>query len=173
MRTFPRTTFNTRQITSVLSWHTGHPRRRGSLPAYQFEQKSSYSTASIPEQSSLGIAPLPHRRLVSLSGVDAAKFLQGLITNNVDPSFESSFYSAFLDARGRVLWDVFIWVWPDLLAQKGQWACYIEVDEAEVDALKKHLKKHKLRSKIHIQDVSGEGGRSSDVRVLGGLGCFG
>jgi folate-binding protein YgfZ len=69
----------------------------------------------------------------------------------------SPFYSAFLDARGRVLWDVFVWVWPELVAKEGHWACYIEVDASEAEALKKHLKKHKLRSKLTIKDAPVEG----------------
>lgn len=69
----------------------------------------------------------------------------------------SPFYSAFLDARGRVLFDVFIWVWPELVAKEGQWACYIEVDAGEMDLLKKHLKRHKLRSKLAIDSVPAEG----------------
>jgi len=107
----------------------------------------------VPQPAGSDVAPLPHRRLISLSGPDAAKFLQGLLTNNVDPNRQSPFYAAFLDARGRVLWDVFIWVWPELVAEKGHWACYIEVDESEAEALKKHLKRHKLRSKITIEQV--------------------
>ena len=109
------------------------------------------------ESIEAGVTPLPHRRLLSLSGPDAAKFLQGLVTNNVDSTRLTPFYSAFLDARGRVLWDVFIWVWPEMVAEKGHWSCYIEVDENEVEALKKHLKKHKLRSEIEIKDVATEG----------------
>jgi folate-binding protein YgfZ len=105
----------------------------------------------------VGTTPLPHRRLISLSGPDAAKFLHGLITNNVDSTRVSPFYAAFLDARGRVLWDVFVWVWPELVAKEGQWACYIEVDAGEVEALKKHLKRHKLRSKLAIKDVPTDG----------------
>ncbi|KAJ4362376.1 ccr4 associated factor [Neocucurbitaria cava] len=130
------------------------------LYTQRFAKSSSYSTTTLTSQpSDSGIAALPHRRLVSLSGPDAAKFLQGLITNNVDPSRYRPFYSAFLDARGRVLWDVFIWTWPELSATigKGHWACYIEVDQGEVEALKKHLKRHKLRSKIQIEDVDSEG----------------
>lgn len=69
-----------------------------------------------------GTAVLPHRHLISLSGPDTAKFLQGLITNNVDSTRLSPFYSAFLDARGRMLWDVFVWVWPELVAKAGHWA---------------------------------------------------
>ncbi|KAF2437600.1 Aminomethyltransferase folate-binding domain-containing protein, partial [Karstenula rhodostoma CBS 690.94] len=100
-------------------------------------------------------ARLPHRRLIALSGPDTAKFLQGLITNNVDPSRETPFCAAFLDARGRMLWDVFIWTYPGLQEQEGMaggdWACYIEVDASQVEALAKHLKRHKLRSKIAIK----------------------
>jgi folate-binding protein YgfZ len=115
-----------------------------------------------------GIAPLPHRCLLSLSGPDAAKFLQGLVTNNVDSTRLSPFYSAFLDARGRVLWDVFIWVWPEMVAEKGHWSCYIEVDENEIETLKKHLKKHKLRSKIKIKDIATEG--ADGIRVWAAWG---
>jgi folate-binding protein YgfZ len=51
-----------------------------------------------------------------------------------------------------VLWDVFVWI----TEEKGDWACYIEVDGSELEVLKKHLKRHKLRSKVQIQDVSEE-----------------
>ncbi|KAH9877821.1 hypothetical protein J1614_003038 [Plenodomus biglobosus] len=114
-----------------------------------YSSTSSTQPPSHPRKS--GTAPLAHRCLISLSGPDAVKFLQGLITNNVDSSREAPFYAAFLDARGRVLWDVFIWVWPELVAE--QWACHIEVDQSEAAALKKHLKRHKLRSKVMIEDA--------------------
>jgi folate-binding protein YgfZ len=133
------------------------------------ESLQSYSTDnSIHQSVASGIAPLPHRRLISVSGPDAAKFLHGLITNNVDSTRLSPFYSAFLDARGRVLWDVFVWVWPELVAKEGQWGCYIEVDAGEVEALKKHLKRHKLRSKLTIKDVLEDG--SEGIRVWAAWG---
>lgn len=123
-------------------------------PTVNHYLRRAHSTSKpLPELASSGIAPLPSRRLVSLSGPDAAKFLQGLVTNNVDPSRQSPFYSAFLDARGRVLWDVFIWVYPELVAKEEAWSCYIEVDGGEVAALSKHLRRHKLRSKIKIEVV--------------------
>ena len=103
-----------------------------------------------------GIAPLPHRRLISLSGPDTVKLLQGMITNNVHADRREPFFAAFLDSRGRVLWDVFVWVYPELLAREEGWACYIEVDGAEAEALKKHLKRHKLRSKVAIELVPEE-----------------
>jgi folate-binding protein YgfZ len=51
-----------------------------------------------------------------------------------------------------VLWDVFIWTSP----QPDEFACYIEVDGGEVEALLQHLKRHKLRSKIAIKTVPEE-----------------
>jgi folate-binding protein YgfZ len=47
-----------------------------------------------------------------------------------------------------VLWDIFIW---RMKAEK--WACYIEVDSDEVDNVMRHLKRHKLRSKIELRAV--------------------
>lgn len=110
-----------------------------------------------PQSTDSGIAPLPHRRLISLSGPDTVKFLQGLITNDVHAGRDEPFFAAFLDSRGRVLWDVFVWVYPELLAEKGTWSCHIEVDASEVEALRKHLKRHKLRSKVAIELVPEEG----------------
>lgn len=108
---------------------------------------------------------LRHRRLVSLTGAEAAKFLQGLITNDVDPKSYRPFYSAFLDARGRMLWDIF--VWPQESETK-EWGCLIEVDGGEAEGLMKHLKRHKLRSKIVIKLVEDEG--ESGITVCAGWG---
>jgi folate-binding protein YgfZ len=153
-----------------LSEHNCRPtalRRRASVRYSRTSQH--YSTDSSAHQHVVaGTTRLPHRRLVSLSGPDAAKFLHGLITNNVDSTRLSPFYAAFLDARGRILWDVFVWVWPELVAKEGQWACYIEVDAGEVEALKKHLKRHKLRSKLAIKDVPADG--SEGIRVWAAWG---
>jgi folate-binding protein YgfZ len=118
------------------------------------KRSRSYSTVNDALQpADSGIAHLPHRRLISLSGPDTVKFLQGLITNNVHADRDQPFFAAFLDSRGRVLWDAFVWVYPALLAEKGTWSCYIEVDVSEVEALRKHLKRHKLRSKVAIELV--------------------
>ncbi|KAJ4352190.1 ccr4 associated factor [Didymosphaeria variabile] len=149
------------------------PRQRASFSNAQTKSRRYNSTQNAPptpEAPFLACAPprlgaspgpgcarLTNRRLVALAGPDAAKFLQGLVTNNVDPSRETPFYAAFLDARGRMLWDVFIWTFPELKEQQGMaggdWACYVEVDADEVESLLKHLKRHKLRSKITIKVV--------------------
>src|SRR5687768_17400302 len=67
-----------------------------------------------------GYANLTNRALISISGADSTAFLQGLITQNILPNPKSkrstppkpSFYTAFLNAQGRVLNDVFIYTHP-------------------------------------------------------------
>ncbi|XDG01182.1 hypothetical protein ABKA04_000797 [Annulohypoxylon sp. FPYF3050] len=119
-------------------------------------------------------AHLSSRRLISVAGPDAPKFLHGIITQAVvaEPStsggrrFNSpsssistanstagspGFYAAFLNATGRVLHDVF--VYRDTLGLSGGAgadgeAFVVEVDAEQVDVLAKHIKRYKLRSKL-------------------------
>ncbi|KAF2997089.1 ccr4 associated factor [Curvularia kusanoi] len=143
------------------AWRTtvSYPRPNGVATTIALRSNGirAYSTSTNTLQpTDSGIAPLPHRRLISLSGPDTVKLLQGLITNNVHAGRNQPFFAAFLDSRGRVLWDVFVWVYPELLARNDEWSCYIEVDAAEAGALVKHLKRHKLRSKVAIELVPEE-----------------
>ncbi|KAL9100390.1 MAG: hypothetical protein Q9163_004233 [Psora crenata] len=108
-------------------------------------------------------ASLPTRRLISLHGPDASQYLHGLITTNIpgpDPErTKNGFYSAFLNASGRVLHDVFIyptqhskqWQTSAPTAEKDNVGYLIEVDAKEVDALAKHLKRYKLRARIGVR----------------------
>ncbi|KAH3912880.1 transferase CAF17 [Parastagonospora nodorum] len=137
-----------RRPIAVSATHNGFSRLPTALRSYFTEASTAQAIAS-------GIAPLPHRSLIFLSGPTASKFLHGLITH--DATRVSPFYAAFLDARGRVICDVFIWVWPELIAQQGHWACYIEVDAGQANALMLHLKRHKLRHKLTISHVPAEG----------------
>ncbi|GME44218.1 Glycine cleavage T-protein [Neofusicoccum parvum] len=110
------------------------------------------------------VAPLPTRRLIALAGPDAPKFLQGLTTNNVAPAQRAGWYTAFLNAQGRVLHDAFVYPSAAANAAAGgagatttsdsdDWACFIEVDGGSVDALARVLRRHKLRSKVRMRVV--------------------
>ncbi|KAF1960893.1 Aminomethyltransferase folate-binding domain-containing protein [Byssothecium circinans] len=155
------------QDAEALEEHTGGSNASGLLRPSSAELDFTSDNPKGVEKS--GLASLLGRGLISLSGPDTAKFLQGLITNNVNHVSEAvpghdtiskppidrrsrGFYSAFLDARGRVLWDVFIYR-KDGVTSTKPWECYIEVDMGEAEALIKHLKRHKLRSKINIEKV--------------------
>lgn len=149
----------------------------------QFSVTSSRRRAPPPPPPS-GYAHLTSRRLISLAGPDAPKFLHGIITQSVidEPSTSGArqrhspplrntntaatlsapgFYSGFLNATGRVLHDVF--VYRDTLGLSGAGATdgeafVIEVDAEQVDALAKHIKRYKLRSKLNFRVLDeGEG----------------
>ncbi|KAF2421539.1 Aminomethyltransferase folate-binding domain-containing protein [Tothia fuscella] len=95
---------------------------------------------------------LPNRTLVSLTGPDTSKFLQGLTTQDIDPkNRKSTLYTAFLNAQGRVLYDAFLY--PHRQEDSPDEGYMIEVDRSAAGEFIKHLKRHKLRSEIKIQDV--------------------
>ncbi|MCJ1478821.1 ccr4 associated factor [Lambiella insularis] len=120
-----------------------------------------------------GHAKLENRSLIALEGRDASRFLQGLTTANIppEPSFQHSnpptpsvlpaLYSAFLNAQGRLLHDVFIYPidTASYLAGlpssgTGEPAFLLEVDAAEQDNLLRWLKRYKLRSKVTMRAVN-------------------
>ena len=118
------------------------------------------STSALPPAPPpKGYAHLTTRRLISLRGHDAPRFLQGLTTQNI-PSADSptnhspsqGFYSAFLNASGRVLYDVFLY--PDSrLGEQNDPGFLIDVDTREVQSLARHLKRYKLRAKVTVEVV--------------------
>ncbi|CAG8957129.1 hypothetical protein HYFRA_00009330 [Hymenoscyphus fraxineus] len=103
-------------------------------------------------------ARLSSRRLISLTGPDASKYLQGVITNTVTPPqgpWKEGFYAAFLNAKGRVLADVFVYRLSaesglgagDLGGSEGE-GWLIEVDAVEVERVVKMMKRSRLGSKL-------------------------
>ncbi|KAH8894917.1 putative aminomethyl transferase [Thozetella sp. PMI_491] len=104
-----------------------------------------------------GIARLKSRRLISVSGPDAAKHLHGLMTRNVQNGMPhtAGFYAAFLSAKGRVLHDVFVYphntLGSDRKSAKPEDSFLVEVDADEAKVLWAHLKRYKLRLKVFIR----------------------
>ncbi|CAF9908153.1 ccr4 associated factor [Imshaugia aleurites] len=121
-------------------------------PLYLSRRHTTSSSPNPPLPPITACARLPTRRLISLRGHDASHFLQGLTTQNIPSRLTSScFYSAFLNASGRVLHDVFIY--PNADAEQEEPGFLIEVDANEVEALARHLKRYKLRAKVGIRVV--------------------
>jgi transferase CAF17, mitochondrial len=103
---------------------------------------------------------LSSRSLIRLTGPDVLPFLQGLIPANVtkfDPpsAVTRPIHTAFLNAQGRVLNDVFLWRGQQL-AETGEHPWLIDVDASSRGSLLAHLKKHKLRAKVKLESVSDE-----------------
>ncbi len=126
---------------------------RSRIPRSTFPHHRLYSSSTIspnpPPPPRSGFVHLTNRRIISLRGPDTSYYLQGVITANISSSTQRStgFYAAFLNAQGRVLYDVFLY--PDHAASADAWL--IEVDAAEADKLYKHIKKYKLRAKFDVR----------------------
>jgi hypothetical protein len=90
-----------------------------------------------------------------ISGADSASFLQGLTTNDVHVVVPGSAqYSVFLLPKGRVLSDAFI-------VNGSTPTCtvpvfYLDVHTLNVEILRKHLRKYRLRAKVDISDASND-----------------
>ena len=94
-------------------------------------------------------APLLSRGVLAISGRDARKLLQGLVTSDVTELDAGPQYTAFLSAQGRLLTDAF-------LVGGTDGSVLVDTHWATLPDLVKHLKRYKLRSKVEIRDASGE-----------------
>ncbi|KAL9577090.1 MAG: hypothetical protein Q9212_006595, partial [Teloschistes hypoglaucus] len=113
-----------------------------------------------PPPPSTGHAHLTNRALIAVFGPDAARFLQGITTNNVRDSHSAPIYSsAFLNAKGRVLYDVIIhpiehpvkyFSEPPVKRDEGP-GFLIDVDRNQVKDLHAHIRKYKIRAKIKMR----------------------
>ncbi|KEP52082.1 aminomethyltransferase [Rhizoctonia solani 123E] len=94
---------------------------------------------------------LPSRSVLSVSGTDSKVFLNGIVASTIK---DHPFYTTFLSAQGRVLYDVFIY--PHIL--DGRPGYLIDYDNRSSDAtpILALLKRHVLRSKVRIRDASNE-----------------
>ncbi|KAF7548095.1 hypothetical protein G7046_g8797 [Stylonectria norvegica] len=126
-------------------------------------QRRQFASSTIlpPAPPPSGITSLTSRRLILVKGPDAAKFLHGIVTANVtakdgQPRREG-FYTGFLNATGRVLYDVF--VYPDRISPGAADAgdgFLIEVDADQATTLAKHIKRYKLRAKLAVRLLAEE-----------------
>ncbi|WP_339855780.1 folate-binding protein [uncultured Nisaea sp.] len=90
---------------------------------------------------------LKNRGVLSVSGPDARKFLQGLISNDVEKvSEERAIHAAFLTAQGKYLFDF-------MVAEVGG-ALLLDCEADRLADFQKRLKLYKLRSDVTVEDVS-------------------
>lgn len=91
-----------------------------------------------------------------MTGSDAGKFLQGIVTADVTPAKggprTEGFYSAFLTATGRILHDVFIY--PMAAGSIVGEGFLIEVDAGQAKRLEKLIKRYKLRADVGVRSLT-------------------
>ncbi len=87
---------------------------------------------------------LNDRSILEISGEDRKKFLQGLITNDINKATEKKLiYSVMLNATGRFLYDFFIFEIGEKLV--------VDCFAARRDEILQKLNFYKLRSKVEIK----------------------
>lgn len=102
-------------------------------------------------------AKLASRRVIQVSGPDASKFLQGLVTNDVTllhPNREPLQYTYFLNHKGRAICDSFIWCQEEHDADGLSYVLDCRDDATKL--LLRVLKMYRLKSKVDIVDKSEE-----------------
>jgi folate-binding protein YgfZ len=99
------------------------------------------------------IAQLADRGVVRVTGADAEKLLQGIISNDMELlAAQPAIHAALLTPQGKILFDFFV-----VPAGDG---FLLEVARDKAADLAKRLSLYKLRAKVDIQDAS------EDYRVL-------
>ncbi len=96
-------------------------------------------------------AKLEDRGVVSVAGADAAGFLQGLLTNDVERLEPGeACYAALLTPQGKILFDMIVVRTPD-----ADGAAYLlDCGAAQAADLAKRLGFYKLRAEVAVADVS-------------------
>src|ERR1700731_3311660 len=96
---------------------------------------------------------LDDRGVVRVAGEDAAGFLQGLLTNDVESlNVGAARYAALLSPQGKILFDFLV---LRIAAEAGA-AFLIDCPAAEAGALAKRLGFYRLRAKVTIADESAD-----------------
>lgn len=102
-----------------------------------------------PAPSRPQITPLPARGIVRVSGADTNKFLQGLITSDIEKlSDKSALYSAFLTPQGKYLHDFFVVADADTML--------LECESARAADLAARLARFRLRADATVVDASSD-----------------
>ena len=97
--------------------------------------------------SALRFALLADRGVVSVTGDDAAKLLQGLLTNDIETlERQPAIHAGLLSPQGKFLFEFFV--------VKAVGGFLLDVQRDKATELVKRLTMYKLRAKVEIRDVS-------------------
>jgi hypothetical protein len=92
-------------------------------------------------------ALLPDRAVLEIAGEDRARFLQGLVTNDVAELCEGEArFAALLSPQGKILFDFFV-------VASGE-SLFLDCLASQTADLLKRLVLYKLRAKVTVADIS-------------------
>ena len=96
---------------------------------------------------------LETRGLIEAVGRDTRRFLQGMVSNDVDKlSPERALWAAFLTPQGKFLHEFFLSLAPG--ADPQQAAVRIDCEAARLADLQRRLGRYKLRAEVALEDAS-------------------
>ncbi|KAI0771921.1 Aminomethyltransferase folate-binding domain-containing protein [Trametes elegans] len=101
------------------------------------------------------VAPVPQRAVLSITGSDAAEFLNGLTAGTTPAQRQNHHYTAFLHAQGRVLYDAFIYAHTTPTGRPGYLVEY-DARPSRAPEMIPMLRRYVLRSKVKLRDVTDE-----------------
>lgn len=97
----------------------------------------------------LSIAHLPERSIVAVEGGDAEKFLQGIITGDMDAlGMQGAIHSALLSPQGKIMFEF-------MVVRAGE-GFRLETSRSRAAELVRRLGLYKLRAAVQIADRSAE-----------------
>lgn len=103
----------------------------------------------------------PNRRVLAVRGPDRTKFMQGLVSNDVNRADTSLVYAAMLTPQGKYLADFFLHETGDALL--------VDVAESLADGLAQRLGLYKLRADVTIENCVTEVARGTGEPPAGAL----
>ncbi|KAK8387376.1 hypothetical protein O3P69_018157 [Scylla paramamosain] len=127
------------------------PRLRCHVTAAMACRRIGSLQAGVPRTRPLYAERQRHRGLVRVEGEEAADFLQGLVTNDMRhlKGNTSAIYCLLLNRQGRVLYDSIIY-------HLSHSTFLLECDVARVSQLERHLRMHKVRRRLVVEDATGD-----------------
>lgn len=116
-------------------------------------QQDQPSTSSGPRQefqaltSDYGVYRTDHA-LVSLTGRDRVRWLNGMVSNNVrDLATDQGVYAFVLNPQGHILADLYVF-------NRGE-SLVVDIDRAQVETVLQIFRKYIIMDKVEIEDLSG------------------
>lgn len=114
----------------------------------------------------MSVSKLHHLSLIKITGEDAAHFLQGQLTNDIEALDGNWQYSGYCNPKGRLLAILTLW--------KNKQAFYALMDKSVQQACIQRLRMYVLRSKVSIEEITnlncyGRFGQESQSTTLGQL----
>jgi folate-binding protein YgfZ len=113
------------------------------MPATEVELDGQYRVL----REGAGVLERPERRLIEVAGEEAAEYLQGQLTNEVESlATGEGCYSALLDRKGHMQGDMRV-----LRRAADLW---IDTEAIAADAVMRHLSMYKIGREVTVEEIS-------------------